>query len=46
MNLLVAAIVWAILSINTRTETERILFKVLAILFLLLPLIVDLVTRR
>jgi hypothetical protein len=36
-NLQVWAIVMAILSINSKSETERVVFKVLAVICLLIP---------
>jgi hypothetical protein len=46
IQLQVSAVVFAILSINARTETERVVFKVLALLCLLLPLFVSIVTHK
>jgi len=42
-NLYMWAIVMAILSINTKTETERVVFKVLAVICLSLPFLITVV---
>jgi hypothetical protein len=39
------AIAMAILSVNCKSETERVAFKVLAVIFLLIPFFVSVANR-